>query len=65
MKKTGNLLNILIIISAGFVSVCCEDIWNRCVDGNGDRVVENRDLADFERIEINGDFDVRIDTGNQ
>lgn len=64
MKKTGKLFNILFIISAGFVSVCCEDIWNRCVDGNGDRIIDNRDLTAFERIEVNGDFDVRIDTAD-
>lgn len=64
MKKTGNYLTIFLIISACYLSVSCEDIWNRCVDGNGDRGLETRDIEDFERIEINGDFNVQIDTGS-
>lgn len=63
MKKTGNYLIIPLIIFSLFLNVSCEDIWNRCVDGNGDRGIEYRDLEEFERIEINGDFEVQIDTG--
>jgi len=62
MKKAVNYLGILLVLS--LISVSCEDIWNRCVDGNGDRDIEVRDLDEFDRIEINGDFDVQIDTGD-
>jgi Putative auto-transporter adhesin, head GIN domain len=63
MKKPGNIVLQLLLISAFLINVSCEDIWNRCVDGNGDRGIENRTLEEFERIEINGDFEVQIDTG--
>lgn len=42
----------------------CEDMWNHCVDGNGQRTSETRDLPAFERIQVNGDFDVQVDTGH-
>jgi hypothetical protein len=64
MKRTSKYLSILLFISASTINISCEDIWNRCVDGNGDRGIENRDLNEFERIEINGDFEVQIDTGS-
>jgi len=41
----------------------CEDMWNHCVDGNGQRTSETRELPAFERIQVNGDFDVEVDTG--
>jgi len=41
----------------------CEDIWNHCIDGNGDRSTDSRELAHFERIQVNGDFEVQVDTG--
>jgi hypothetical protein len=63
MKKQGIILNLLFLTIIGITVISCEDIWNRCVDGSGDRGTDNRDLAGFERIEINGDFDVQIDTG--
>jgi len=63
MKKLRNIILQLLLISSCLINVSCEDIWNRCVDGNGDRGVENRALDEFERIEINGDFEVQIDTG--
>lgn len=50
-----------LLIIAGLIS--CEDIWNRCVDGNGTRVNETRQLGNFDRIQVNGDFTVQIDTG--
>jgi len=64
MKKSVNYLSAVLVLLASIVCFSCEDIWNRCVDGNGDRGLEERDLAAFERIEINGDFDVQIDTGS-
>lgn len=55
--------SFLAVISLLFVS--CEEIWDpdHCVDGNGDRKVETRSLQSFDRIVVNGDFDVRIDEG--
>lgn len=43
----------------------CEDIWRSCIDGNGIRVSEDRDVDEFERIQVNGDFDVQIDTSDE
>jgi hypothetical protein len=38
-------------------------MWNRCVDGNGMRTSETRSLQLFDRIQVNGDFEVQVDTG--
>lgn len=35
------------------------------MDGNGDRGMEIKELDDFERVEINGDFDVEISIGSE
>jgi hypothetical protein len=64
--KTYNhklISTILIIFSLLFTS--CEELWNpdNCIEGNGDRGTETRALESFERIVVNGSFDVRIDTG--
>jgi len=40
----------------------CEDILNHCVDGNGNREIDLRMLESFEEIQINGDFEINIDT---
>ncbi len=65
MKNRIRLKHIVFILLTGFLVASCEDIWNRCVDGNGDREIESRNLTGFERIEINGDFDVQITTGEE
>ena len=62
MKQYQNKLIIAVLISASLLTTSCEDIWNRCVDGNGDRRIETRALQEFTRIEINGEFEVQIDT---
>jgi hypothetical protein len=41
----------------------CEDIWNHCIDGNGNRIADTRALDPFEEVQVNGDFEVQIDTG--
>jgi len=53
------------ILLTGILFSSCEDIWNRCVDGNGTRASETRDMEAFERIQVNGDFEVQIDTGRE
>jgi len=45
--------------------ISCEDIWNYCVDGNGTRMYETRQLESFSRIQVSGDFDVQIDTSRE
>jgi len=63
MKKLRNQI-IFFLAIASLLGTSCEDLWNRCVDGNGDLRVDNRTLEGFEDIEINGDFEVEIDTGD-
>lgn len=63
MKKTDYRL-IIPAIFAALVLTSCEDIWNHCVDGNGFRRLENRDLNEYDRVEVNGDFEVQIDIDN-
>jgi hypothetical protein len=60
MNKTN--LPIVLLFLACLAS--CEDMWNHCVDGNGQRTSQTRDLPAFERIQVNGDFDVQVDTGH-
>jgi hypothetical protein len=64
MKTSPDIWSLFLglLIIPGLIS--CEDIWNRCVDGNGTRINETRELENFERIQVNGDFTVQIDTGN-
>ena len=51
-------------IVVGFTLIAsCEDMWNHCIEGNGRHSTETRTLPVFERIQINGDFKVRVDTG--
>ncbi len=42
----------------------CEDMWNHCVEGNGRQSTETRTLPEFDRIQVNGDFNVLVDTGS-
>jgi hypothetical protein len=51
------ILMVLISLSS------CEDFWNHCVDGNGVRTSDTRDLSSFSQIQVNGDFEVQVDTG--
>lgn len=41
----------------------CEELWEECIRGNGNITSETRTLSTFDRIEVNGDFDVEVDTG--
>jgi hypothetical protein len=43
----------------------CENFWNHCLKGNGNRITETRTVTSFEEISANGNFDVRVDTGEQ
>lgn len=53
-----------ILLTCLFIS-SCEDIWNRCIDGNGTLAYATRELQPFEKIQVNGDFEVQIDTGSE
>jgi hypothetical protein len=59
MKKAEPALLALFL----FMLTGCEDMWNHCVDGNGDRTNETRELDAFGLIQVNGDFEVQVDTG--
>jgi|WetSurMetagenome_2_1015567.scaffolds.fasta_scaffold348911_2 hypothetical protein len=63
MKTKSLVIGSLILLSSIFFA-SCEDLWDNCIEGNGKKMVENRILNEFNSIEINGDFEVRIDTGN-
>jgi hypothetical protein len=54
-------LPFLILMITGLSS--CEDFPNHCVEGNGNRASETRDLLPFDQILVNGDFKVQVDTG--
>jgi len=51
------------ILLAGLTLQSCEEVWYHCVEGNGNRVTETRDLGTFSQIQVNGDFEVQVDTG--
>jgi hypothetical protein len=63
MKTFKHKLLLPVLMMTGFLYTSCEEMWDRCVDGNGDRRIENRTLQSFSRVEVNGDFEVQIDTG--
>ncbi|HLO60795.1 MAG TPA: head GIN domain-containing protein [Bacteroidales bacterium] len=63
MKKTIYKLTIPALLLMTITLFSCEELWDRHVDGNGDRKMEDRNLAGFDRIEVNGDFEVQVDTG--
>ncbi len=56
------IFSLLVITAACFTS--CENLWDKCVEGDGNRSLEDRPLQSFSSIEVNGEFDVRIDTGS-
>jgi hypothetical protein len=63
--KTQRLLLLPGIFFSLIFFISCEDLWNHCVDGNGTRMFETRQLESFDQIQISGDFDVQIDTGRE
>jgi len=63
MKTMKKIIIIPALVAVCSLLISCEDIWNRCVEGNGDRRMENRSLVSFNRIEVNGDFEVEIEQG--
>jgi hypothetical protein len=64
METLKNKCLIPVLVLTGLLSASCEDLWNRCVDGNGNRTADNRTLQSFSRVQVNGDFEVQIDTGS-
>ncbi len=61
-------MNKLIFIPGivlGFTLITsCEDMWNHCIEGNGHHSTETSTLPAFTRIQVNGDFKVKVDTGS-
>lgn len=62
MKSIINSILFPLVILASFSLISCEDILNRCVDGNGLLTTQTRAMEAFDRIQIIGDFEVQIDT---
>jgi hypothetical protein len=63
METLKNSCFIPVMMLTGLLFASCEDLWNRCVDGNGNRTADTRVLQSFSRVQVNGDFEVQIDTG--
>lgn len=61
MKTSIYTLAAILIL---LFQVSCDNFWDGCIEGNGYRVTETRDLDSFEEIQINGEFEVDIDTGS-
>lgn len=59
--KNQFILGALLI--ALFSLTSCEEIWEERIHGNGRIISETRTLPSFERIQVNGDFEVEVDTG--
>jgi hypothetical protein len=64
MKTLKIYYSLTVLVFSGLIFTSCEDLWNRCVEGNGIRTSDSRPLQSFTRVEVNGDFEVQIDTGN-
>ncbi len=61
MKPSIYTLAVILIL---LFQVSCDNFWDGCIEGNGYRVTETRNLDSFEEIQINGEFEVDIDTGS-
>jgi|WetSurSiteA1Bulk_404760.scaffolds.fasta_scaffold00083_11 hypothetical protein len=64
MKTSATIMLFPLMVMTLTTMTSCEDIMNRCVEGNGEYASETRDLESFDRIHVYGDFRVQIDTGN-
>jgi hypothetical protein len=51
------------LAGAGILNTSCEDLWNRCVEGNGDIAIQTIPTDAFDQIQVSGDFLVQVDTG--
>lgn len=63
MKTFGIIQKLTVLLLTCMLFTACDDIWDRNIDGNGNRDVETRSLESFSSVEINGDFDVQVDIG--
>ncbi len=63
MKTFGMIQKLPALLLTGLLFTACDDIWDRNIDGNGDRDIETRNLETFSSVEINGDFEVQVDMG--
>ena len=52
------------IFLASALITSCDEMWHHCTEGNGQPSTETRTLPAFTRIEVNGDFKVKMDTGS-
>lgn len=60
MKKH---ISAVILITALLSFTSCDELWEECIHGNGNLITETRTLPPFSQIQVNGDFDVQVDTG--
>jgi hypothetical protein len=54
-----------ILVTALFTLSSCENIWEERIHGNGNQITETRTLTSFSQIQVNGDFEVQVDTGDE
>lgn len=60
--KTHTITAILV---TALLSLSCEELWEECIHGNGNLITETRTLPSFTQIQVIGDFEVQVDTGNE
>jgi len=59
MKKH---ITAAILVTALFSLSSCDELWEECIHGNGNLMSETRTLPSFSQIQVNGDFEVEVDT---
>jgi hypothetical protein len=64
MKTLNYKRYIPVLFMTGLLFTSCEDLSNHTVDGNGNRTTDTRSLQAFRLVQLNGDFEVQIDTGS-
>ncbi len=60
--KTSKLIATAIITLTAIIFNSCDKWGLGCIDGNGHLTTEDRVISNFEGIEVNGSFDVYVDT---
>ncbi len=64
MKTSGIYIGLLaVVVLSPLIHSCEEEFFDNCIEGNGVKRVENRILTEFNAIEVDGDYEVQIDTG--
>ena len=60
--KTSKLITTVFIFFAAILLYSCDEWGIGCIDGNGHLTTEDRVISGFSGVEVNGSFDVYVDT---